>query len=151
MNMAETNLFASPAPGDPLIAWNPERFTVGVERIDAEHRLLVDLLNRIHGSASSAEGLSAARVVLEELQHHAMLHFRTEEELMRRHGYPLTQTHIAEHHCLTMRAEQLLESSLQGNVSAARETLLLLRDWLSTHILKIDVDLGRHLNTCGVY
>jgi hemerythrin-like metal-binding protein len=134
-----------------LIQWDDKRFTIGVRLIDAQHRTLVGLLNRTHAAMQEDDSFANLRAILEELQQYVLIHFRTEEDLMQLHGYPLTPAHEAEHDHLRMRTEQLLESCLHGNTGVADQTLMFLRDWLITHILKVDMDLGRHLNGAGIY
>lgn len=139
-----------PHRGEPLIEWSDERFGVGVHSMDMQHKALVRLLNQVYDAIHDEREMSSVRVVLEELQHFAVVHFRSEEELMAKHRYPLSVSHAADHRHLRLRTDRLLESCVQGQLGLARETLLFLRDWLSTHLLKLDRELGRYLNSLGV-
>lgn len=139
-----------PQLSESLIEWSDDRYGVGVHAMDVQHRVLVRLLNQAHLTINDEPESSTLLVVLEELQHFSVVHFRTEEELMARHGYPLGASHAADHKHLRMRTDQLLESCVQGQLGAGRETLHFLRDWFSTHLLKLDRDLGRYLNSVGI-
>ncbi len=148
--MFDACTLSRPGPNESLIVWSDEQFGVGVRAMDLQHRTLVQLLNQAHDAINDEGESSTLRVVLEELQHFAVVHFRTEEELMAKHGYPGTPSHAADHMHLRLRTDQLLESCLHGQLGAGRETLHFLRDWFSTHLVKLDRDLGCYLKSIGV-
>ncbi len=121
-----------------LITWS-ERMSVGVERIDREHRGLIDLLNTLHAGMMSGKGDDVLRGVLDELVRYTKTHFATEESLFRLHGYPQAATHKKEHDELTKRAVELQDAVADGKSLITLPTLSFLKDWLTNHIMKIDM------------
>jgi hemerythrin-like metal-binding protein len=121
-----------------LITWS-DRMSVGVERIDKQHRQLIDLLNSLHAEMMAGRGLQAVSEVLDNLIKYAKTHFATEETLFRNHGYPQSQAHKQEHDELTDKAIALQREVSSGRATLTLPTMNFLKDWLSSHILKSDM------------
>lgn len=126
--------------------WN-DRFATGFATIDAQHRHLVDLVNRVGDLMLSEHGAMAAlEGVFRELAAYAATHFRDEEQLMRAHG--VAAEHF-DHHQKTHRdfVEQIKAMWQQRTVmSAPAETLHgFLVAWLSFHILGEDQQMAREI------
>lgn len=93
---------ASPAsprvsPGEPLtyLHWHPD-FASGNVRIDFQHRGLINAVNDlIDASSSGPHDLVIAR--LDELISHTLHHFRDEEAILLRNGYPKLTEHARSH------------------------------------------------------
>jgi hemerythrin-like metal-binding protein len=80
------------------IVWGPE-YEIGHKRIDTQHELLTNLFNRlIHAFQSpSKDRSSAIRSAFSALSFYTEIHFRKEETLMARLGYPDLDAHRAQH------------------------------------------------------
>lgn len=93
-------------------------FLLGVPEIDDEHLHLVDMANRI--SDDLEEGSYELCVDLfEEFLTAAEAHFRTEEALLERLGYPRLAQHVAYHDELVARVRKLKELGYQKTGKAA--------------------------------
>ncbi|MGE5518041.1 MAG: bacteriohemerythrin [Bacteroidota bacterium] len=88
--------------------------TLGIGGFDDDHRHLFDLLNELNASIAVGNQ-SGVRALFDELQLAASEHFRHEEEVMARTGYPRAVAHMAEHD----RARQAL-SMLHGEIVRGR-------------------------------
>ncbi len=121
-----------------LITWS-DRMSVGVERIDKQHRQLIDLLNCLHGEMLAGRGLQAVLEVLNNLVQYTKTHFATEEMLFRNHGYPQAQAHKQEHDELTDKAAALAREVSSGRATLTLPAMNFLKDWLANHILKSDM------------
>jgi hemerythrin-like metal-binding protein len=121
-----------------LITWS-DRLSVGVERIDKQHRQLVDLLNSLHAEMLAGRGMQALSEVLGNLIQYTKTHFNTEETLFRNHGYPDAQAHKQQHDELTEKAVALAREVSSGRATLTLPTMNFLKDWLSNHILKSDM------------
>lgn len=122
-----------------VFKWNP-LFETGIELIDAQHRGLVEIINRL-GSAVVACRADAAsvEVVFQELADYAHRHFSDEERLM---SAAQIDPQYFEHHQFKHRefVEQLrdLQTRAAGASESSTELLGFLAGWLTFHILDED-------------
>ncbi len=99
----------------PFVEWKPE-FSVGIERFDDDHRRLFLLLNQVHMSMSGTVSILALRFILGDLVWYTQTHFRAEEVLMKRCGYPDLAAHRAEHNRFTERVVQRYPERLRPSI-----------------------------------
>jgi hemerythrin-like metal-binding protein len=131
-----------------LMAWS-EHFVTGLDAVDAQHKALVDMINR--AAPYLASGGEAAQTavgpLLDKLVAYAASHFQYEENLMQsvqvlpdyfaQHLHT-HQTFVAE--VLQMRAQYEQGESLNGN-----DLLHFLTSWLTFHILSEDKHMARQV------
>jgi hemerythrin len=116
-----------------------EDFVTGLPQIDEQHRWLVDATNRLYDEITKPQVDNAAvNEILNGLIDYTFNHFILEEDLFNRHGYPESRAHIAEHNKFTKETAALLEKFEQGD-SVKEEALEFLKEWLSHHILQVDM------------
>lgn len=128
------------------ISWSP-RYATGIEEIDAQHRALLELVNKVQRGAKDS-GVNVPSV-LDELVSYAEVHFRGEEALFSRTDYPEQRAHHAAHVAFVRK---LL--SLQQRLRAGEETVLVelcdfLGSWWDQHILQEDQRYVPHLREHG--
>lgn len=83
-----------------------EDFLVGLPAIDDDHRMLVGTINRI--SAEIDEGSYELCISLfDGFEESAIAHFRREEEILERLGYPEVERHRSYHDELVRRVREL--------------------------------------------
>ncbi|MFO7530165.1 MAG: bacteriohemerythrin [Marinobacter sp.] len=128
--------------------WSKE-LEVGIGEIDEQHKWLVDLTNQLHDELDRGADQEKTSEILESLMDYTMNHFIVEEDLFLRLGYPETDAHKAEHNKFTGQIMGLIERHDNG-YSAGGETLELLKDWLTHHILKVDKAYVEHFRAHGV-
>ncbi len=120
-----------------FMPWNDD-FITGIAPIDEQHRWLVELTNRLHAEISKpAPDRNLVGETLEGLVEYTMNHFILEEELFKRHGYPESAAHKAEHDRFSQQVAALLDKHDAGG-DVTQETLEFLKEWLQHHILKVD-------------
>jgi len=132
-----------------LITWS-DRYSVGIDRIDAQHQRLVDLINDLHAAMLAREGNSALDKILDGLAGYAVSHFATEEALMRKFAYPGYEQHKAEHDKLAAQVRLLVEKSRTERTALTPEVMMFLQRWLVGHIVNVDKRYSAHLNAAGV-
>ena len=119
-----------------FIEWSSE-LSVGIEEIDAQHQVLVDLLNQIHDAIQQRHGAEATQGIIAKLGEYTRVHFAVEESLMRILHYPDYERHKNEHDKLI---EQLVD--LQGRLNSGKavsfELAHFLKVWLTKHIMESD-------------
>ncbi|HEY5790582.1 MAG TPA: bacteriohemerythrin [Gammaproteobacteria bacterium] len=121
--------------------WNAS-LSVGVAAIDDQHRELLDLFNLIAGELENQPD-SCPDELVQRLLTTAREHFRDEEALLARAGYPALEQHAAEHEQLMARLTML--AVLCGRHEASPRLLELLIDWLTEHIFQHDMPYKPHL------
>lgn len=130
---------------NPMLAWS-FTYETGHDGIDAQHRELLLILNRLDASTRSGNDGTNSRKVMKALIDFVIDHFSFEEELMHDHGYPLADEHHAEHLNLV---ETLASYDLQLKANAEvnpRQLTASLYNWLMHHILDSDKKLGEFLS-----
>lgn len=130
------------------IEWN-EKFSVGVKRMDDEHKVLVGIINKAYDSSELMDAADATFVLLRDMNDYAEKHFATEEEYMRRYGYQPHEPHIQEHALFRKRVAEALARGRNG--ADPYKVFQFLRDWFYNHTMKDDKALGAFLQTRGVY
>ena len=132
-----------------FIEW-VESYSVNIKEIDDQHKKLIGILNRAHDAMKAGKGKKAISTLLSELIDYTGYHFRTEEDLFQKYGYPDLIKHKEEHDDLTQKALDLKTSFDEGRLMNNIEIIIFLKDWLNTHILDTDKKYSAFLNSKGV-
>jgi len=127
-----------------MFPWSSE-FSVGVPEMDAHHRHLVGLLNRLHNAMVAGQGRSALASILNDLAQYTQAHFRAEEALMQRHGYPELASHRAEHERLASTVQRHIADLQASRITLTVQVMQFLKEWLVAHIMGWDKEYGRHI------
>ncbi len=119
-----------------------DKFSVGVDAIDNDHRILVDLIDQLHEAFIDGHVNETVRSILDVLVDYTHTHFDREEQLMAAAGYPDLERHKAVHAELRRQVEEVREKVLSGTAGpkVGNELLAFLHDWLYFHILEQDKD-----------
>lgn len=134
---------------EDLVQWSDE-LSVGIEEIDNQHRILVDLLNELHRAIVEHRGSEAAHRILAELLEYTRIHFAVEESLMRILGYPDYEEHRHHHELLINEVQELSQKLEAGKKSVNFELLHFLKMWLTKHIMEEDRQYTSHFLAKGV-
>ncbi len=123
------------------LVWH-ERFNIGVEFIDREHRKLFSIMNRLF--ANSGKNENSQWIYQEGIKYfkeHAMRHFAEEEVYMASIGYPGFDTHRRLHDNFRRKTVPALERELElSNYSqeAVNHFMGVCAGWLIGHTLTED-------------
>ncbi len=120
-----------------FFAWKPE-YALGVSIIDNQHKRLVELIDQLFSAMKSGQGPQVTAKVLTELVDYTQTHFRQEEELMRKGGYPEFPPHLAKHEGFVKKLNDYKSQHAAGKLALNVELMNWLRDWLKSHILETD-------------
>lgn len=145
------------------IIWD-KKYSVGLEEIDEQHKVLVNLINNLESIYEHREMYkdfdSMLNKVMGELKNYTVLHFTTEEVLMKMFQYGEFEDHkeshdsfvklvVEQHKMIISLMEQ--RNSLKGNESAVEKynqeiftriekILTFLQKWLISHIMRSDTE-----------
>ncbi|MCX7206612.1 MAG: bacteriohemerythrin [Proteobacteria bacterium] len=127
--------------------WNDE-LSVGIQEIDEQHKVLIDLLNELHDAIRLHHGSEASARILGRLADYTRTHFTVEESLMRILGYPDYDAHKQHHEDLIKQMNDL-QARLEGGEAITFELMHFLRNWLTHHIIEGDKRYTEHFLSRG--
>jgi len=121
-----------------LLHWRAN-MSVGVAELDADHKALIELLNRLHYMVFAGDSQDAVEEVLEDLCAYAACHFAREEALMRAAGYPDVERHSAFHRQLADRLAACRRAYREDSTTFDAKALYdFVSEWLIVHTLEED-------------
>ncbi len=129
---------------DRVYEWRDEKFTVGIQGIDLQHRQLIRALNSLYRALIEGKA-SHAYETLVFMGEYAGFHFSTEERLFNRYGYPKAEEHRKAHAAFIARTEEFRRLLRDTGLDAAIEMVVYLADWTRGHILGMDRDYAKWL------
>lgn len=126
-----------------LFTWSDD-FSVGIQEVDEQHKMLVGLLNQLHEAIRDHHGSATSRQILDRLAEYTRTHFTLEESLMRVTNYPEFPSHKQQHEELISQIRALQEKLDSGTATISFELLHFLKVWLMKHINETDKRFGRY-------
>lgn len=130
-----------------VMQWT-ENMSVGVPELDADHKELVRVINRLGECSEDAAQSRTIRQCLFALLRYAEYHFAREEKVLAACHYPEAREHKLEHRDFVDRVNRLHRRFDDSPEAAAAvfndELLAFLRDWLIHHILIEDMAYRAH-------
>lgn len=116
------------------IAWTKD-LEIGIPVIDADHKVLVSLLNQVFESVGDNEEKATLGSVLNSLVEYTEYHFSREEKLQEVAGYGDLTAHRARHVALAGQVTDIRRRfDADPETVRGEEVLDFLRDWLVDHI-----------------
>ncbi|MDF1549644.1 MAG: bacteriohemerythrin [Bacteroidales bacterium] len=128
-----------------FVLWN-KSYSVGIEKIDTQHKKLIDVLNTLYESFVDQTTGQKLEEILHELLSYTDYHFKTEEELFEKYNYPNKDAHIAEHQEFIKRVVGFNEKFSQGKSTLTFQLMNFLRNWLINHICGSDQKYVSHFS-----
>lgn len=123
---------------DDPIKWN-QSFLTEVPDIDRQHRRLVTLVNDLHHALREGRTQERMKEILDELVKYTSEHFSFEEKLMARCNYSDLEAHKRLHENLVKQVMDIYRGFESGRNCIGIETFNFLKDWLTNHIMRIDM------------
>lgn len=129
------------------IIWTDD-FALGIEHLDAQHRQLIELINRTAEKLESGGEEMEALPLLRELQQYARNHFEAEEVYMSEKGFPGEPEHIKQHQYFISRIMELDARLFNQEDGILHELEEFLNFWLIDHIVINDFKYASFVGTC---
>jgi hemerythrin len=134
-----------------------EKYCIGIDEIDKQHKIFLDMLNKTYDIYSS----SATSVIDEKdklkiytdilkLREYAFNHFFTEEKYMIKYKYPKFFDHKREHDNFIKTVFELEEKLFDTNDMTPSELIDFVINWYKNHVTRVDREFGEHLKTVTV-
>lgn len=120
-----------------LIEWS-SKYHIGINEIDSQHKILVDIINKLYASFGSNSTKKEIKKNLNELLDYTVYHFGNEEKYFAKFGYKDSPAHLAQHQKFIERIKKFADEFEDGDSTVSLDIINFLKDWLINHILKID-------------
>jgi len=133
-----------------IIQWS-EELSVGIQSIDKQHQILIQLINSLNTAMAKGEANITIAEILASLTDYTRLHFSYEESLLEDYGYAESKNHALQHRNLIKQIDLLkerFETDQSGSIGI--EIMQFLKNWLTNHIMKTDKAYSEFLIRKGV-
>lgn len=130
----------------PRIVWN-ENLCVNIPEIDAQHQRWIDIINLLHDTLMNGDNSSLIQIKLDTLKlmrDYGTYHFATEEEYMKKMGYPGWEAHKQLHDGFILKIKELGRDIQERKGVLNTGIMKILMDWLQNHILQEDKKLSAY-------
>lgn len=133
-----------------VIKWK-EEYSCFDATIDAQHRKMIDMINKISEIAALKDGCDRYDEIVgvfNELKDYTVYHFGHEESLFDRHNYDSFHVKIQklEHKSFIHKVSAMNLYDLDENQEeSVQKVLVFLSKWLDHHILVVDREFGKFL------
>lgn len=132
-----------------LTTWN-ESYSVKVEKLDAQHKSVFDMINSLADAMRKGQGASAVQPTLTRLTKYLRTHIDDEEYVMRQRGYPKLAAHQEEHRLYLVRVERFKADVKETGNEDTIILLYILRDIILDHILQADAEYAAYFNANSI-
>jgi len=120
------------------IVWE-DIHSVGIREFDRDHLIIVNLINKLQDACAGDKAHDAMDAVLRAIAAQMDNHFRREEDMMARHGYPGLAAHRAAHRELAQKVADFRRRSDAIDEGIAGDFLAFLHERWSSHIMEMDM------------
>ena len=118
-----------------IIEWD-EKYSMGIELIDSQHKELIGLINQLYRACTAGD--DAVGSVFKDTMHcmvdYVHFHFSAEQELLERVKYPRYLEHKKQHDMLILNILEAAKSHSEGKKFVANNFMRTLKDWVMGHI-----------------
>jgi len=125
------------APSLLEIVWE-DAYSCGEPTIDAQHQRLFALANGLFGATTSRQSTEEITLRLRKLSAHAAQHFRDEETILQRAGFPGLAEHVRAHERLLKRMDVLQGQGERGTLDTAQLVEFFIVELVQGHLLAED-------------
>jgi hemerythrin len=122
-----------------IVEWN-ERYTVGIQQIDDQHKVLLRLINNLYPDCFNEDSGARRRFMLAlyGLVNYIRYHFAGEERILERIKYPDYTAHKRQHDEFIREILEWVEVFERLRTGSPKNFVRYIRDWMVTHITLID-------------
>ncbi len=120
------------------VEWR-EGFSIGIPRLDQEHRQLFALVLALN--------LDSVEQTVEKLLDYVVVHFSNEQDAMDSCGYPALEQHLRLHEEFAAKIADFLVTGDDWTEDRVQELRRFLNKWLIAHIMTHDMRFGKWLAT----
>jgi len=115
-----------------------DKFSVGVQSIDNQHKELFRLINELLQAMKQGKASNITTQIIMDLEKYAIVHFQKEEFFFQRFNYQGAAEHIREHQLFIQKITTMKTDLKSGKTALSFELLNFLKEWIDHHILVAD-------------
>ena len=120
-----------------MFSWS-DKYSVGVQSIDNQHKEILEILNRLLQALKEGKAHDVVNQIIHDLEQYAYMHFQKEEFFFQRFNYTGSAEHIHEHQQFRDKIMALKSDVISGKVSFTVDLMFFLKEWVEHHILVMD-------------
>ena len=128
----------------PIFQWRDE-YNTNVKEMDEDHRELFKAVSDLYDAITVREDSSFLNKTLDFLIGYTKKHFKAEEMLMKRQGFPGYQRQKKQHDKFLEDVLEMAVRTRKGEIKMTVEFVSFLKEWIIKHILTEDRKYGRLL------
>jgi hemerythrin-like metal-binding protein len=132
------------------LSWN-DKLSVGIDAIDEDHKKLIALINTLQTAVMYPSGESYERQALKEVVDYTIYHFKREEEMMEKYGYPDFEAHKKTHQAMIEKVNDYMDLYEHNSAGAICDLTRYLKTWLIKHIAGTDQQYSHFLKEKGAH
>jgi len=124
---------------EKFILWK-KKWETDIKTIDDQHKHFVGIVNRAFALDEKGKDKKVLGKILDELVEYVRIHFSIEEGYFEDTEYPQTEEHMEKHQVLlskVLKFSQRFEREEEVS-DLVKDFLVFLKDWLDTHLVKVD-------------
>lgn len=121
------------------LSWN-DSYLLGITEIDLQHKKLLSLADDMYETVNGDEASLKVNLskVLKSLTDYTVYHFTSEEEFMKKYGYPSAAMHKSMHDNFIAEVTKQIKSLNNATKTDAERLYSFLASWVLNHIAKSD-------------
>ena len=127
-----------------------EALSVHIDEIDNQHKEFISIINDLHEAIKTGTSDDVLGRILSKLNEYAIIHFVTEERLMKKYGYHDLVNHKKEHNVFKKHISDLNKKSLSNQPVSAGTVVKFIKNWLTKHIKMSDMKYASFLKDKNV-
>ena len=117
--------------------WDP-KYSVDIEEIDTHQKKMFELFNQLIDIKRSETDTKIYMNKIAEISEHSKLYFRTEENYLKKTGYPDFETHSKTHRQFVKSFIGLRREISEDIENLTEGVIMELRGWMINHMLTLD-------------
>lgn len=129
-----------------FLEWTPA-LSVLVQEMDSEHQALIALMNTLFDLNARGADKAAITKAFDTLAEYTVKHFADEERYMASVKYPDLENHKRAHKQLLDCVQMQRRDFAAGGNTVPAAVFAFFKNWLTSHILGVDIKYGRHAKT----
>jgi hemerythrin len=122
-----------------IVVWD-EKYAIGIQLIDDQHKELFSLTNELFRACLDREVIlkEVFKETMERMVNYVRFHFGAEQELLQRVKYPDFPEHKKQHEELVREILESVKEYNEGKKLVPNQFVRTLRDWILSHIAHYD-------------
>ena len=132
-----------------FIEWTDE-LSIGIKEIDEQHKNLIELANSLCKKIELVDNHDMVQKAFDIFITQSKIHYKEEEDLMTKHNYPRSGSHIGEHNELLQKVKSVSYLCSVNDQTVISSLTTIFSGYFTHHFHGEDKSLAIYLNSRGV-